>query len=284
MKWLESINVEALGIVASCDLSHSDAALCLEQVQSASPLVTGLRWLLQPAHSARVNGTDLIKDEGFRSIYASLKDTTLSWDLQCDVDQLDDFRDLMMSRNQETLVVINHLGRLVAWPADATTPDQDAILAWREAMTSMAALDNTYVKISMLGHMVADWIADTEKEALVRDLVLETVSLFGPDRCMVNTNWWFNAAVADSDFAGTVGPEPVQFLEKTKSWFDYGNITEKDQEWLYWKSAEVFYLGRDFDEKDSSDTTSFDTSIDAAPTLSRFPIYLLLFTVLSAVA
>ena len=48
--------------------------------------------------------------------------------------------------------------------------------------------------------------------------------------------------------------------------------------------AFVIYLGRDFDEKDSSDTTSFDTSIDAAPTWSRFPIYLLLFTVLSAVA
>lgn len=250
VKWLQAMIDDgrygnAKAIVGSCDLSQPDADACLANIKSASSLVTGLRWLLQPAHSQRVNGSNLLQDAAFQAGYETLADYDLTWDLQCDPDQIPAFYQIAKS-NPDTPVCINHMGRLVAWPADATEPNQVAISEWRTAMSDMASLGNTYVKISMLGHMVPDWIADPDREELVRDLVLEMVDLFGVERCMVNTNWWMSADVADSDFAGTVGPEPVQLLEKTGKWFDYGNYSNSDQEWLYWKSAETFYLRKDY--------------------------------------
>jgi len=41
----------------------------------------------------------------------------------------------------------------------------------------------------MLGVAVPGWFADAAKEAVVRDLVLEMIALFGPRRCMFTSNW-----------------------------------------------------------------------------------------------
>lgn len=253
VKWIQSSLIDAgryenaKAIVGSCDLTDPDVDDCLDGLNNASPLVSGVRWILIPEHSSRVNGTDLLNDgpggtvyPPFEDGYAKLAEHDLSFDLQCYPQDLPSFMALA-ERYPDIPVCINHLGRLIAWPLDATEPDEAAITEWRTNMAQIAVLPHVYVKISMLGHMVPNWIEDAEREALVRDLVLETVNLFGPDRCMVNTNWWANAATADSDGVGTVGPQPVELLEKTYEWFS-SEYTEEEREWLYWKSAQTFYL------------------------------------------
>ena len=56
-------------------------------------------------------------------------------------------------------------------------------------MTKLAALPNVCCKLSMLGLAVPGWPTDPDKEATLRGLVLETIDLFGAERCMFNSNW-----------------------------------------------------------------------------------------------
>ena len=233
-------------MVGSCDLTVPVVDNCLEGLVNAGLNVTSVRWLLLPGHSSRVNGKDLLEGgldgevyPAFEEGYAKLADYGLSFDLQCLPEQLPAFTALA-KRHQDVPVCVNHLGRLEAWPADADAPNKTAIQDWYNSMKELALLPNIYVKISMLGHMVPDWFVDEERKTLVKELVLTTVELFGPERCMVNTNWWLNAAVADSDGVGTEGPEPVEFLETTMEWFE--DYTEEERDWLYWGSASMFYL------------------------------------------
>eukprot|EP00568_Trieres_chinensis_P003949 CAMPEP_0183292366 /NCGR_PEP_ID=MMETSP0160_2-20130417/1445_1 /TAXON_ID=2839 ORGANISM="Odontella Sinensis, Strain Grunow 1884" /NCGR_SAMPLE_ID=MMETSP0160_2 /ASSEMBLY_ACC=CAM_ASM_000250 /LENGTH=405 /DNA_ID=CAMNT_0025453303 /DNA_START=61 /DNA_END=1278 /DNA_ORIENTATION=- len=255
--WLQSLvddgKYDAKGIVGSCDLSADDAMTCLTDLKAASPLLVGVRWVLLRWLFPRNGGKDLLQggvDGGvlpsFEKGYAALADHNLTFDMQCEVNQLPSFFELA-SRYPDIPVCINHLGRpAIVWGVNDTEANQTAISEWRTNMKAMASLSHVYVKISMLGHIVPNWIADEDREALVKQMVLETVALFGPERCIVNFNWWLNAAVSDSDFFGSVGPEPVEFLQKTMSWFQ--NYTEEEKEWLYWKSAETFYLRTDEDK------------------------------------
>ena len=61
VKWLQGIiDPERFGyrttaIVGSCDLTSPAVDNCLKDLVNASPLVTGVRWLLLPDHSSRVN-------------------------------------------------------------------------------------------------------------------------------------------------------------------------------------------------------------------------------------
>ncbi len=48
-------------------------------------------------------------------------------------------------------------------------------------MKAIAALPNAYVKISMLVYGVPGWIQNESWTAFMRDLVRETVALFGPN-------------------------------------------------------------------------------------------------------
>ena len=58
-----------------------------------------------------------------------------------------------------------------------------------------------YVKLSMLGYAVPGWTEDATKEALVRQLVLETIARFGAQRCMFASNWHGSGAMSNADGA-----------------------------------------------------------------------------------
>ena len=55
---------------------------------------------------------------------------------------------------------------------------------WRSAMTAMAAEPNTLVKLSEFGLKNAPWNYSEN-----RAIVLETIELFGPERCMFASNF-----------------------------------------------------------------------------------------------
>ena len=56
-------------------------------------------------------------------------------------------------------------------------------------MRVLAGVSHTHIKLSMLYFGQNGYHEDPEKEARVRDLVLETIELFGPDRCMFASNY-----------------------------------------------------------------------------------------------
>ena len=94
----------------------------------------------------------------------------------------------------------------------------------------------------MLGCAVPGWFADAAKEAVLRDLVLETIGLFGADRCMFNSNWHINGAVSNSDQGDVPGDEALTMtllFERFSSWTSH--LSEEERNMLFAGSAERFY-------------------------------------------
>jgi predicted TIM-barrel fold metal-dependent hydrolase len=55
---------------------------------------------------------------------------------------------------------------------------------WRQQMRTLAAQPNIAAKISGLGMFEPDWTADS-----IRPLVLDTIEIFGIDRCLFASNF-----------------------------------------------------------------------------------------------
>ena len=110
---------------------------------------------------------DLTVDDAWQAGFALLKKHDLSFDLQAYPGQFAALSKLI-ARHPETPVIINHTGMGVDGDAD-----------WRAGMQLLAALPNVSVKISGLGFVWRQ--LDPEK---VRARVLQTIDLFGPERCM----------------------------------------------------------------------------------------------------
>jgi predicted TIM-barrel fold metal-dependent hydrolase len=255
-------------IVASCHLAQDVDAVERELTALTTiPQVRGIRWILDcvgtfdggntATHVAttRHDGIDYLRgsdggyDGGtrpdFERGFALLERFHLTFDLQCAPVQLREAARLC-ARHPNIKVVIDHLGkpRALLGPDDGdntnTQPDQTELAVWRAGMRDMAANDNVYVKISMLGYAVPGWIRTPERVELVKLLVRETVELFGPSRCMVATNFWKSAAMSDADAMSDIGPEPVQFLELIHG-FLKDSYSNEDLDCLFCKTAANFY-------------------------------------------
>jgi predicted TIM-barrel fold metal-dependent hydrolase len=62
--------------------------------------------------------------------------------------------------------------------------DAEALSLWRAGLRALAAHPNVWVKISGLGMVDWRWTEDS-----IRPFVLETIEIFGPDRCMFASNF-----------------------------------------------------------------------------------------------
>src|SRR5262249_27041747 len=100
----------------------------------------------------------------------------LSFDLQLYPSQMADAARLA-ARHPDTTIILNHAGM----PVDR---DQNALSLWREGMRSLASQPNVQVKISGLG--MVDW---SWTEESIRPFVLDTIEIFGVDRCMFASNF-----------------------------------------------------------------------------------------------
>jgi predicted TIM-barrel fold metal-dependent hydrolase len=76
-----------------------------------------------------------------------------------------------------TSIVLNHTGL----PADRSA---EGLAAWLRAMAALAPCPNVAVKISGIGVPGQPWTA-----AANREIVLTTIELFGPQRCMFASNF-----------------------------------------------------------------------------------------------
>ena len=115
-------------------------------------------------------------DPRFRAGYRHLQRLGLHYDLQTPWWHLGEAADLARDF-PDTLIVLNHTGL----PSDRSAA---GLAAWGEAMERFAGQPNTAVKIS--GICVPD---QTWTPALNRHVVLETIRIFGVERCMFASNF-----------------------------------------------------------------------------------------------
>lgn len=125
-------------------------------------------------------------DSRFRAGYKLLKDHNLHYDLQTPWWHLGEAADLARDF-PDTLIILNHTGL----PSDRS---KDGLNGWKNAMAQFAEQPNTTVKISGICVPGREWTAD-----LNRDIVLETIRIFGEDRCMFASNFPVDGLIATYD-------------------------------------------------------------------------------------
>lgn len=146
---------------------------------AAFPLIRSVRQKPAAAPSPQAftaGAPGSMADPRFRDGYRLLARHGLHYDLQTPWWHLGEAADLARDF-PDTLIVLNHTGL----PADRSG---DGIAGWRAAMERFAEQPNTAVKISGIGVPGAPWTPD-----LQREVVLETLRIFGADRCMAASNF-----------------------------------------------------------------------------------------------
>lgn len=180
-RWLRSVR-EAHGLptvcVAQAWLHHEDADTVLA-AQAAHPFARGVRHK-PPEPDGFMDST------AWREGYARLAAYGLSFDLQTPWTRLEEAYRLARDF-PETTIILNHTGL----PADRSA---EGFEAWRTALRRFAGAENTAVKISGLGLPGKAWtVVDN------RPVVLETIEIFGADRCMFASNFPVDRLVATYD-------------------------------------------------------------------------------------
>lgn len=170
-------------MVCHAQLHHDDADAVLAE-QAAFPLVRGVRHKPRaapaPDRKERASPGSMMPgsmtDPAWRRGYAMLARYGLSFDLQAPWWHLHEAAALN-AEFPEINIVLNHTGL----PADRSA---EGLAGWRDAIAAFAAAPNVAVKISGLGEHGRSWTL-----ARNRDLILETIRLFGEERCMFASNF-----------------------------------------------------------------------------------------------
>jgi predicted TIM-barrel fold metal-dependent hydrolase len=170
-RWLQSLANETgypNAIVAFAALNDPEVEPLLAQhVESRN--VRGIRHIINWHENPKRTYTprNLLEDPAFARGYGLLSRYRLSFDLQIYPGQMVQAYELAR-QHPDTPVILNHMGM----PVDAD------LTQWREGMSKLAELPHAAVKISGLGFVDRGWTAQS-----MRNLVLETIDRFGPERC-----------------------------------------------------------------------------------------------------
>jgi len=200
--WFMSDDVaEVLAGQAACSLMRS-----VRQKPAAAP----------SAEAFIAGAPGSMADPDFRTGYAQMTDNDLHYDLQTPWWHLGEAADLARDF-PATTIILNHTGL----PSDRSS---GALDGWRAAMEVFAAQPNTAVKISGICVPGEAWTAD-----LNRDVVLETIRIFGTDRAMFASNFPVDKLLASYDdiFGG--------FMEIVR------DFPEADRRKLFHDNAARFY-------------------------------------------
>jgi predicted TIM-barrel fold metal-dependent hydrolase len=175
------------GIVAFADLADPKVEATIEQ-HCRHANVRGIRYLLNyeeglPLYCATERG-DWLRDPQWRRGYALLGKYDLSFDLQIFWQQMPDALDLARTFS-DTQIILNHTGM-------PRKRDPSYVESWRNGMRTLAAAPNIAAKVSGLGMFHHDWTPE-----LIRPFVLDTIEIFGTDRCMFASNFPVDKLHAD---------------------------------------------------------------------------------------
>jgi predicted TIM-barrel fold metal-dependent hydrolase len=180
-RWIDAViaanDVPSVQVV-KVDLTSPTARTQLA-AHAALPAVRGVRdilnWHLDPVFTHR-DRADLITNPIWRSNFAALREFGLSFDLQVFPDQLQEAACLVADHG-DIPVVLDHAGMPIE-------RDQEGLDRWKHDLALVAAEPNTAVKISALGTNDHHWTPDS-----IRRIVLDTIDVFGPSRCMIASNF-----------------------------------------------------------------------------------------------
>jgi predicted TIM-barrel fold metal-dependent hydrolase len=119
---------------------------------------------------------DLMNDSGWRRGFSLLEKFGLIFELQVFAHQMRDGAALAAAF-PGIKIVLEHAGML-------EDRSREGWERWREGMRQLAKEQNVYVKLSGLGTFER-----TCSKELMRPVILETVEMFGPSRCMFGSNF-----------------------------------------------------------------------------------------------
>jgi predicted TIM-barrel fold metal-dependent hydrolase len=173
--WLQAIadqNGFPHGIVAYAPL-HDPQLKALLEAHAQHANLRGIRQILNPDQCER---PDYLTDPAWRAGYAQLAAFGLSFDLQADPAQLPDAAAVARA-HPEVPMVVNHTGM----PRDRASAALDQ---WRHGLRLLAEQPHVSIKISGFAMFDPAWTVDS-----IRPLVLETIDIFGPTRCMFASNF-----------------------------------------------------------------------------------------------
>ncbi|VVN56897.1 hypothetical protein PS687_02502 [Pseudomonas fluorescens] len=206
-RWLQKMKDETgfpTAIVAHADLEADDVEELLT-TYAKSKAVRGIRQILNwhpNSELSFVERNDLLTDPKWLQGFGLLEKYAFSFDLQLYPHQMLDAA--KVARNhQGTTIVLNHTGM----PLDR---DDAGIKMWREGMQALAANPNVNAKISGLGMVGLEWTTLS-----VRPFVLETIDIFGVDRCMFASNFPVDKIYASFDQIYETFFELVKDLSET---------------------------------------------------------------------
>jgi predicted TIM-barrel fold metal-dependent hydrolase len=161
--------------VAQAWLDRDDAIPVLEQL-AGFDFVRGVRQKPRANPTPQDAAPGGMTDAAWREGYAVLGKLGLRYDLQAPWWHLHEAADVARAF-PDTQIILDHTGL----PAGRSP---DAVAAWASAMAVLAACPNAAVKISGLGQPGKPWTAASN-----RQVVLTTIDLFGPERCMFASNF-----------------------------------------------------------------------------------------------
>jgi predicted TIM-barrel fold metal-dependent hydrolase len=167
------------GIVAFADPADPKVEAMLE-AHAGYPNVRGIRFLLNyeagaPLYCATSRG-DWLTDRQWRQGYALLQKYQLSFDLQIFWQQMTDAADLARAF-PDIQLILNHTGM-----PRSRAPDY--VANWRQGMRKLAEAPNVAAKISGLAMFHHGWTPE-----VIRPFVLDTIEIFGVERCMFASNF-----------------------------------------------------------------------------------------------
>jgi predicted TIM-barrel fold metal-dependent hydrolase len=220
-RWLQKMKDDTsfpTAIVAHADL-EADNIEELLATYAKSKAVRGIRQILNWHPNSKfsfVERNDLLTDPKWLQGFGLLEKYAFSFDLQLYPHQMQDAA--KVARNhQGTTIVLNHTGM----PLER---DDAGIKIWRDGMQALAANPNVNVKISGLGMVGLEWTASS-----IRPFVLETIDIFGVDRCMFASNFPVDKIYASFDRIYET------FFELVK------DLSETDQKKLFHDNARRVY-------------------------------------------
>ena len=137
----------------------------------------------------------LMLDPTFRKGFARLQPPKLSFEAWLFHPQLDDLADLMRAF-PEANVVMNHCGGLLGI-APYEGRREEVFKVWRAHIRNLAQFPNLAVKIGGLGMLYCNWDfhlrdqppSSADVAAVWRPYVEACIEAFGPDRCMMESNF-----------------------------------------------------------------------------------------------
>ena len=154
------------------------------------PNVRGIRFMVnhiegEPLYCMTERG-DWLRDAAWRRGYALLENIGLSFDLQVYCHQMAEAADLAAAF-PGIQIMLNHAGL----PHRARSR---LLASWRRGMRMLAESPNVAAKISGLGMFDHDWTVES-----IRPFVLDTIEIFGTDRCMFASNFPVDRLHSDYD-------------------------------------------------------------------------------------